>query len=149
MFARPFFSSLTPHTLSSPFGDLQRLRQEFDQLFAGISRPADDYPAINLWNNGAGAIATVELPGYPPDDIEVSVVQNVLTLRGERPVQQPKEGQAYHRREHWYGKFARSLALPFEVDSAEVEASFKNGILSITLPRIEAHQPKKIAIHTN
>ena len=149
MFARPFFSSVIPHTLSGPSGDLQRLRQEFDQLFAGIARPADDYPAINLWNNGAGALATVELPGYTPEDIEVSVVQNILTLRGERPAQEAKEGQTYHRREHWQGKFSRSLALPFEVDSAEVEASFKNGILSVKLPRIEAHQPKKIAIHAN
>ncbi|MSR83831.1 MAG: Hsp20/alpha crystallin family protein [Candidatus Latescibacteria bacterium] len=149
MFARPYFSSVNPYTLSRPSGGLQRLRQDFDRLFEGVWQPADEYPAVNLWHNGEGAIAVVELPGFAPGDIEISVVQNVLTLRGERSAPEPKEGEAHHRRERWYGKFTRSLALPFEVESAAVEAKFKHGVLSIALPRAEAHRPQKIAIHTN
>lgn len=149
MFARPFFSSISPYTLSGPSGGLHQLRQDFDRLFQGIWQPADEYPAVNLWNKSEGALAVVELPGFAPGDIEVSVVQNVLTLRGERSTSEPKEGETYHRRERWHGKFTRSLALPFEVESAKVEASFKNGVLTIALPRAEAHRPQKIAIHTN
>jgi len=149
MFARPFFSSASPHTLQSPFGGLQQLRQDFDRLFEGVWQPAEDYPSVNLWNNGEGALAVVELPGFAPGDIEVSVVQNVLTLRGERQAPASKEGEVYHRRERWQGKFTRSLALPFEVEGAKVEARFKNGVLSIALPRTEAQRPQKIAIHTN
>lgn len=148
MSARPFFTSASPYN-SPTFGGLQQLRQGLDRLFEGIRQPADEYPAVNLWNKEEGALAVVELPGFAPGDIEVSVVQNVLTLRGERAAPAPREGQTYHRRERWHGKFARSLALPFEVDSTAVEAKFASGVLTIALPRAEAHRPQKIAIHTN
>jgi HSP20 family protein len=147
MFARPFFSSASPYT--SHHSGLQRLRQDFDRLIEGFWQPSDEYPAVNLWNNNEGALAVVELPGFSPDDIEVSVVQKVLTLRGERRAPESKEKEAYHRRERWYGKFTRSLALPFEVDSSKVEAKFEHGVLTIALPRTEAHRPQKIAIHAN
>lgn len=149
MSTRNFFPSLSPFNLRDPFGELQRLSQEFDRSFGGRWRPAAEYPALNVWNNTDSVIVTAELPGFEPSDIEVSVVQNILTLRGSRTANDLKEGETYHRRERWTGKFVRSLELPFEVDNTKVEAEFKNGVLSIRLPRAEEHKPRKIEIRAN
>lgn len=146
MFTRSFFPSASPFNLRNPFGDLQRLRQEFDQLLEGAWRPAAEYPALNVWTSPEAVAVTAELPGFEPSDIEVSVVQNVLTLRGSRPASELKEDETYHRRERWSGKFVRSLELPFPVDGTQVEAQFKNGVLAIKLPRAEEHRPRKIEI---
>ena len=69
-----------------------------------------------------------------------------MILRGSRESEELKEGEAYHRRERWSGRFERAIALAFEVDSDKVEAEFRQGELVIKLPRAEAHKPKKIAI---
>jgi HSP20 family protein len=91
-------------------------------------------------------VVTAELPGFNPDDVEVSVVQNTLTLRGSRTPEELKQGETYHRRERWNGKFVRTLELPFEVDHDKVEAQFRNGVLSIRLPRAPQNLPKKITV---
>ena len=129
------------------FDEFQRIQEEMNRLFNGSRYPvASEYPALNVWSNEEETVVTAELPGFEKDNFEISVVQNTLTLRGERPTEELKEGEAYHRRERRNGKFVRSLELPFEVDSDKVEAAFRNGVLSIKLPRAEETRPKKIAI---
>lgn len=146
LFRSPLFSSFRYG--ESP-RELQRLHEEIDRLVNGTwsSRPSE-YPALNVWSNQEGSIITAELPGLTAEDIDISVVQNTLTLRGTRKPNALGEGQTYHRQERWHGQFVRSLELPFAVDADKVEASFHNGILSIRLPRPEEHKPRKIAIKT-
>ncbi|GAB4577965.1 MAG: Hsp20/alpha crystallin family protein [Anaerolineales bacterium] len=134
----------------SIFSELDRLQREMNRLFertyAPRLRSAPSFPAMNVWTNDDGAIITAELPGVSPEDIDISIIGETLTLTGERKPDLLEEEVRYHRQERGYGKFTRSLELPFRVDAAQVEASFDKGVLHITLPRLEADKPKKIAI---
>jgi HSP20 family protein len=129
---------------------MERLRREMNRLFtdwAPGSRwgAAPAYPAMNVWTHEEGVVVTAELPGVAPEDIEISVVNETLTVSGAR---QPDavEGATYHRRERSQGRFTRSFQLPFRVESDQVEAAFERGVLHITLPRAEADKPKKITV---
>jgi HSP20 family protein len=101
---------------------------------------------MNVWANPDGAVVTAELPGVNPEDIDVSVVGETLTLTGSRTPEELKEGEKYHRRERGQGKFTRTFQLPFPVEADKVEAVFEKGVLHISLPRAEADKPKKISI---
>ena len=101
---------------------------------------------MNVWTNQDGVVVTAELPGINPEDLDISVQNENLTLRGSRTPDEVEEGVTYHRRERSSGSFVRSLQLPFNVDSDQVEASYAKGVLRITLPRADADKPKKIAI---
>ncbi|MDQ3927619.1 MAG: Hsp20/alpha crystallin family protein, partial [Chloroflexota bacterium] len=92
------------------------------------------------------AIVTAELPGVVLDDLDITVVGDTLTIRGNRNRDEVGEGVTYHRRERGFGRFLRVVQLPFRVESEQVGASFKNGVLSITLPRALADRPRKIQI---
>ena len=89
----------------------------------------------------------VELPGVDPKSVDLSVVGHVLTLQGERTEEPGVKAEEYHRRERATGKFARSVRLPFEVESDKVHARFENGVLRVTLPRKESTKPRRIAIN--
>jgi len=135
----------------SPWRDFERLQQEMNRVFAdSVSgfgpRVAPDYPAVNVWANDEGVILTAELPGLTAESIDISVVGETLTLGGEREPETLGENDRYHRRERGFGKFKRTVHLPFSVDSAKVEALFDKGILQISLPRAEADKPKKISV---
>ena len=144
---------MRPYSFRSPWREMERMRREMNRLFArmptsfeGTAAPA--YPAMNLWSDQDGAIVTAELPGVDPDDIDILVVDDILTLKGGRQPDELKEGETYHRRERRHGGFTRALQLPFQVDADKVEAVFEKGVLRISLPRAEADKPKKIAIKT-
>jgi HSP20 family protein len=132
--------------------DVDRLQREMNRLFEdyypGGQRTAPGYPALNVWTNQDGLTVTAEVPGVPPEDIDINVVGDTLTLSGTRKPDELQEGARYHRQERGYGGFTRSIQLPFPVDVANVEATFKNGVLSIALPRAEADKPRKIAVKT-
>ncbi len=129
-----------------PFRELQQIQDEMDRLFHRAYPRATEYPPLNIWSNEEETIVQAELPGYSPDEIDISVVQNTLTLRGERKPDALQQGDTYHRRERRTGRFVRTVELPFEVDNSAVEAESKVGILSIRLPRAEEHKPKKIQV---
>jgi HSP20 family protein len=105
-----------------------------------------DFPAANIWVSGDQAIISTEIPGLDAEALEVSVVNNLLTLRGSRQPEEAHEDETYHRQERWCGKFAKTIELPFAVEPGKVEARFTKGVLYITLPRAEADKPRKIAI---
>jgi HSP20 family protein len=129
---------------------MDRLRKEMDRVFnqmpnrtwAGTS----GYPAMNIWTSEDSALVTAELPGCNPDDLDISVVNETLTVTGSRQPEEVDENTTYHRRERSCGRFSRTFQLPFLVDASQVEAVFEKGILKITLPRAEEDKPKKIAI---
>jgi HSP20 family protein len=101
---------------------------------------------MNVWTDADSAVVTAELSGVSLDDIEISVEDDTLTLRGNRQPAELGEGVTYHRRERRYGSFLRSFRLPFRVDAEKVDAIFRNGVLSISLPRAEEDKPRRIAI---
>jgi hypothetical protein len=88
------------------------------------------------------------MPGIKPEDIEITVTGDTLTIRGEVRDQPPGEEARYHQREHRYGTFARSITLPVEVQSDKVEATFEHGMLTLTMPKAERMRPKQIKITT-
>jgi HSP20 family protein len=141
---------MSPFRFRDPFFSLQRFRDEMSPIMEwGRQRARGNFPAINAWSREEDIIVKAELPGFEPEDIEISVEQDSLTLRGERSVDPLKEGETYHRRERWNGKFFRSFTLPFAVETKKVEADFKDGILTVKLPRAAADKPQKIPVKTS
>jgi HSP20 family protein len=130
--------------------DMDRLQNEMNRMFDAYSpwhmRVAPSFPAMNVWSNEEGLLVTAEVPGIDPKEIQVNVVNDTLTLSGERLPEKTEENTCCHRQERGYGKFTRSLQLPYSVNTNKVEASFKNGVLQIRLPRKEEDKPKKIQI---
>jgi HSP20 family protein len=105
-----------------------------------------DFPTVNIWISEDNAVVSTEIPGLEPDALEVSVINNSLTLKGSRKPEALKEGEAFHRRERWSGTFSKTIELPFAVESGKVQARFTKGVLYISLPRAEADKPKKITV---
>ena len=129
--------------------EMERLRRRMDRLFDEpqprlFAAPA--YPAMNVWTHPDGVVVTAELPGVKAEDLDISVLKDTLTLSGSRTADTPEGEYTYHRRERGYGRFTRSLQLPFQVEPGKVEAALENGLLTITLPRAEADKPKRIKV---
>jgi HSP20 family protein len=101
---------------------------------------------MNVWTDQDSAVVTAELPGVNLEDINISVEDDTLTLRGDRQREELEEGVTYHRRERRFGSFLRTFQLPFRVDADKVDATLKNGVLSVSLPRAEEDKPRRIVI---
>ena len=108
-------------------------------------RPAV-YPPINIYNDGETYIVRAELPGVSPDNLDLEVTGDTLTLRGERKSEELPEGASYHRRERDTGQFRRSFSLPDRIDSSKVVAKADNGILEIRLPHAESAKRRRIEV---
>jgi len=132
----------------SMWEEMERLQHRMDRMMNRSYRPAPAFPAMNIWTNDEGAIVSAEIPGINVDDLDISVVGETLTLNGSRQLEQMDENSRYHRQERGYGNFTRSIELPFQVEGDKVEATYKNGVLKISLPRAAADKPKKIAVKT-
>jgi HSP20 family protein len=131
----------------SVWREMDRLQREMDRLTRGSRRAGGAaFPAVNVWSGKDGVLLTAEVPGVEPDDLDISIVGETLTLSGEHAGQDLQEGERYHRRERSSGHFDRTLQLPFRIDPEGVEASFNDGVLHITLPRAEEDKPKKITV---
>ena len=132
--------------------EMKRVQDEMDKLSREFSpryaHAQATYPAINIWADEESAIVTAEIPGISKDDLDINVTGDTLTLGGDRKPEGLPEGAKYHRQERRYGEFSRSIRLPYTVDVNKVKATFKNGILEVFLPRIEAEKPKKISVKT-
>lgn len=127
--------------------DLQRqMNRLFDDFFPARYHPAREFPAMNIWADENSVLVTAELPGIQGKDIDINVLGENLTISGDRPHDEVPQDAQFHRRERSFGKFSRSIQLPFVVDIKKVNATFKDGVLSVTLPRAESDKPKKIAV---
>ena len=140
----PFFQNFASFGSGS---GIRRLQDEMNRLFEG-SRGAvgADFPPVSVWANSDRAVVVAEVPGIQPSAVDVSVLGDTLTIKGERTALQPGEGDRYLRRERGSGHFSRVVELPFPVDGDHVSAEYGQGILTITLPRAAADKPKKITI---
>ena len=135
----------------SPFGELRSLQREMNRLFDGYDggTTVSRFPALNVWGNSDRVVVMAELPGLDAKDLDISVVNNQLTIKGERKSDKPAEDAVCHRRERDYGKFVRTVRLPFAVENGKVSAKYENGVLSVSMPRHEATKPKRIEIKTS
>ncbi|MEA2599187.1 MAG: hypothetical protein QOF89_179 [Acidobacteriota bacterium] len=122
----------------------------FDTFFGDL--PNEDVgsrswvPPVDIQETGDGYRLQAELPGLTRDDIQITLENNVLRLSGERKFEKDAQKEGYHRIERTYGSFARSFALPQQVNGEAVQAAFENGVLTITVPKAETAKPRKISI---
>jgi len=131
--------------------EFDRLRQEMDRLrnlFSSGQEPflSRVYPALNLTEEGDNFLVRAELPGVKGENLDVSVVEGQLVIRGERKIEAEGKETNYHRREREAGFFRRTIGLPSKIAPNKVSASMKNGVLTITLPKSEEAKPRKIAV---
>ncbi len=141
----------------SIFDELESLQDDMNRVFSGSStnraeregrswRNSPRYPLMNVWSSEEGLVIDAELPGVNPEDVDVSVTGDELTLRGKVNAVDAAEGETHHRRERPRGEFARTLTLPFRAKAEGVKANYRNGVLRLTIPRSDDEKPKRIAI---
>jgi HSP20 family protein len=92
-------------------------------------------------------VVKASLPGINPDDLDITFTNGVLSIRGEFKEEQGNEDEQYHMRERRYGTFTRSISLPTSINADQIDASYQDGVLSLTLPKAEEAKPKRIPIH--
>lgn len=136
--------------LWNSFREMDSMRNRLQQLLAGepgfTSESASPFPLMNTWLCEEGATVTAELPGIKADDIDMTVVNDTLTIKGERPTDAVSDAEMCHRRERVGGRFTRSIQLPFAIDTNNVDATFAKGVLTIALKRAESERPRKISV---
>jgi HSP20 family protein len=110
------------------------------QLFTGWS------PSLDLYQSNDNVVAVVELPGMRKEEIEISLHDGTLTISGERKRETSSNGESAERTERYIGRFRRSIALPTRVDAGKVSATYRDGILTVTLPKAEEVKPKQIQV---
>ena len=103
-------------------------------------------PAVDMYETDGEVVVKATVPGFDPDDIEVSVSEGVLIIKGEHAVDETVEEAEYICREHHSGSFSRSLTLPSDVLAEDATASYTNGILTLSLPKAEEIKPKRIEV---
>jgi HSP20 family protein len=138
-----------------PFRDLRSLQEEVNRLFStnltrafgdeGIGRGAWN-PSVDIYESKDQIVLEAELPGMNRDDFELTVENNVITLRGERRFEKRDEADNYHRVERSYGSFTRSFTLPQTVSAEGAIAEYNNGVLRVTLPKREEAKSRRIEI---
>jgi HSP20 family protein len=146
----------------NPFEDMQALRREIDRAFADYGpgenpsyknaflpgRGPRQYPLINLLEDKDKLYVEALTPGVDPKSLNVTVMQNRLTLSGEKsPIGSDVKPEAFHRNERASGKFLRTLDLPVEVDDSRVQAEYKNGLLLVAIPKAEKAKPKQVTVN--
>jgi HSP20 family protein len=141
-----------------PFRNLVNSQGEFDRFFREAFSPLVGQgevstrtwaPAVDIYENGDNLVLKAELPGVNPDDVEIRVEDNTLYLKGERKFDNEVKEQNYHRVERTYGTFTRTFSLPNSIDSDKVAANYKDGVLTLTMPKKEEAKPKTIKINVS
>ena len=132
---------------------LTRLHGEIDDLFnsffRGLDRPFFEHkvwPAIDVADEENAVVVRAEVPGCKAEDIDISVYGNTLTISGEKKQSEEKKEKGYYHVESSYGSFRRELTLPTDVDASKVDAAYKQGVLTITLPKAEKSKAVKIKV---
>ena len=141
----------------NPWGEMSTLQNRINHLFSepffrGGSE--DDelrmgawLPAVDMFDDDDKIVIKAELPGMDKKDISVDIENRVLTLSGKRNYDNEVKEENYYRRERAYGSFKRAFNLPADVDSDQINADFKDGVLKIEIPKPEEHKPKQITVH--
>jgi HSP20 family protein len=139
-----------------PVRSLDNIQDEVNRVFdsffdarayAGRTAERGWDPEVDIVEDKDKVVVNVDLPGIEKEDIKVSVHDNTLTIKGERKAEKEEKDKNYHRVERVYGTFCRSFSLPSMVDGQKIKAAYKNGVLSIDLPKAEEVKPKEIPIN--
>ena len=126
---------------------MNRLFDEATQTWDGDANTATGWsPETDIYETESNLVLQADLPGFNAKDIDIAVENSVLTIRGERQLDAKLQPEGFHRMERSYGKFSRSFTLPASVDARNIQANYKNGVLSVTLAKAEQARPKRIQI---
>jgi len=139
-----------------PTHDLISMREEmnrlFDNFFSGFPErrrgllEGEWAPSIDVAETDEEIVVTAELPGVKQEEVDISIADSVLTLKGEKKEEKEVKEKNYHRIERSYGSFQRSISLPTSVEASKAKATYKDGILRVTVPKVEEAKPKQIKI---
>lgn len=142
-----------------PFREIAALQERMNRLFSDIRMQSPFreeeivqgswIPAVDIYETNEAIVLNAELPGVAPQDISVEVKDNTLTLKGEKKFAKEVKEENYHRVERSYGTFQRAFTLPGTVAQDKVKAQFKDGVLKITLPKVEEAKPKQIKVEVS
>lgn len=141
----------------NPWRQVPLFRNRFNNLFSDFFLPesnGSNDPVLTAWNPAVDIldqedkiVIKAELPGVDKKDIEVDLKDGVLTLKGERSVENEVKEDNYFRRERSYGKFQRAFSLPLDIDPDSIQADYKDGVLTVEFPKPEKAKPKQITVH--
>lgn len=130
-----------------------RINRMFDDVFTRAAENDDEAvvggwrPSVDIYDKPEAIVIKAELPGVTKEDVSVEVKENILTLKGERKIEKEEAEGTYYRKERLYGRFMRSFTLPMETDSEKIKANFRDGVLSLEIPKPEEKKPKQITIN--
>ena len=138
----------------NPFGEMARMLSEIDRLFEdAFNAPVGKWERNSVWGfpldvNEADEAFTVKaaVPGMNPDNLDITITDNVLTIKGESQAEETREDEKVHLRERRFGSFMRSITLPVPVEAENVTANYENGVLTLQIPKAEAVLPKRISV---
>ena len=135
--------------------ELENLRKDMSRAFDSFSRsvfPEREettsgwYPLVDIAETKDEFVIAIELPGVSKEDVKINIADNTLTLKGDKKKIKKDDDSKFHRNERYFGTFQRSFSLPSQVNSEKVSANYKDGVLSIVLPKKEEVKPKEISI---
>src|SRR4029434_1431621 len=139
-----------------PVKDLFKVSDELERFMWGLNRlegeeenPAGWYPAVDIAEDKESLTLHAELPGLKREEVKINVRDGVLTLRGERKFEEERKKDNYYRIERSYGMFSRSFTLPTTVDASKIQASMKDGVLEVTIPKKPEAKDREIAIEVH
>lgn len=139
-----------PRSEWDPLGDILDLKDNLNKMINTSLRKGGDlagsYPTVDIFKQGEDYILKSELPGISKDDIDITIQDNMVTLKGSKKVEKEVREEDYYHCERVFGSFQRSFELPSTIDRKKVKASFKDGVLEVTLPLAEEAKPKQIKI---
>jgi len=138
----------------TPFGDFERMRRDMDRMwdsfFEGGTLRGEEgrewLPSLDVAETKNEIVVKAEVPGLEPKDIDISLSDGLLTIKGENRQEREEKEENYHLVERSYGSFIRSIRLPNEVRSDKINASYKNGVLKVVLPKSEEAKKKEVKI---
>jgi HSP20 family protein len=141
-----------------PFRDLTSIQDEMNQMFDRVfgrrgpggreagAASASWAPAVDIAERKDAYVVTAEVPGVKPEELEVTLEDGLLTIQGERRLEEETSDRQYHRVERRYGSFRRSITLPSQVQADAIEANYSDGVLQVVVPKAESAKPKKINV---
>ena len=140
-----------------PFEGLTMLRRELDRLFEDFSQGSGSLrfweraaePAVEISDTAAAVVVKAQLPGVKKDDLQLTITENALTVKGEMKEEEKKEDKNYHRQEFRYGAFVRTIALPAPVQAEKATAQLKDGVLEVTMPKSAPAKVQQIPIQAS
>ncbi len=130
-----------------PFREMEMLRRQMDQLFSDLAQANRGIPAVELQDTGSELLLRAEVPGVDGKDLNVQVTQDAVSIAGEHRYENRSESQGQFRSEFRYGSFQRVIPLPAKVQNQQVKADLKDGILNLTLPKLEQEQNRVVRVN--